>query len=144
MKTTISLLLASSALCAAVGFPAMAGALSPGGDAVACGTSVCAMALADVDGTARLILVDDDGEEDDDDGFWVGGEDDEDGEDCDDEDDDDDDDDDDDEGYGEGDDDDGEEDDCVGSLGNPAPAGTVAPPANGLFGAGAPPVAVTN
>lgn len=27
---------------------------------------------------------------------------------------------------------------------NPAPAGTVAPPANGLFGNGAPPVAVTN
>lgn len=41
---------------------------------------------------------------------------------------------------------DGEEDDddCRDMRSNPAPAGTVAPPANGLFGTGAPPVAVTN
>jgi len=39
---------------------------------------------------------------------------------------------------------DGDGDDCTGAKGNPAPAGTVAPPANGLFGTGAPPVAVTN
>lgn len=49
-----------------------------------------------------------------------------------------------------GDDDDDEDcdedddDGCTGAAGNPAPAGTVAPPANGLFGNGAPPVAVTN
>ena len=42
------------------------------------------------------------------------------------------------------DDDDDDHDGCIGALGNPAPAGTVAPPANGLFGNGAPPVAVTN
>ena len=39
---------------------------------------------------------------------------------------------------------DDDDDGCIGALGNPAPAGTVAPPANGLFGNGAPPVAVTN
>ena len=45
-----------------------------------------------------------------------------------------------------GDDDDDDDDDCkgAGARGNPAPAGTVAPPANGLFGNGKPPVAVTN
>ena len=51
------------------------------------------------------------------------------------------------------DDDDDDDDDCedddddckgAGARGNPAPAGTVAPPANGLFGNGKPPVAVTN
>jgi hypothetical protein len=40
--------------------------------------------------------------------------------------------------------DDDDDDGCTGALDNPAPAGTVAPPANGLFGNGAPPVAVTN
>ena len=41
---------------------------------------------------------------------------------------------------------DDDDDDCkgAGARGNPAPAGTVAPPANGLFGNGKPPVAVTN
>ena len=142
MKTTLSLLLASTTLCVAVGFPAMAGAPSVGGDAATCGAA-CAMSLADIDREARLIFVDDDGDEEDDNKFWFGGEDDEEDEDCDDDEDDDhddDDDDDEDEGYGDGDDD----DDCAGGLGSPAPAGTVAPPANGLFGTGAPPVAVTN
>lgn len=37
-----------------------------------------------------------------------------------------------------------DDDACPGALGTPAPAGTVAPPANGLFGNGAAPVAVTN
>ncbi|NTT85269.1 hypothetical protein [Tabrizicola fusiformis] len=37
-----------------------------------------------------------------------------------------------------------DDDACTGALGAPAPAGTVAPPANGLFGNGAAPVAVTN
>lgn len=41
-------------------------------------------------------------------------------------------------------DDEEDDDDCTGPRANPAPAGTVAPPANGLFGNGAPPVAVTN
>ncbi len=43
-------------------------------------------------------------------------------------------------------DDDEEEsdDDCTADTMRPAPAGTATPPANGLFGKGAPPVAVTN
>lgn len=40
-------------------------------------------------------------------------------------------------GYGRGDDDD--DDDDGRAAGNPVPAGTVAPPQNGLFGNGAPP-----
>lgn len=35
--------------------------------------------------------------------------------------------------------DDGDDDDCRGGARNPAPAGAVAPPQNGLFGNGAPP-----
>lgn len=45
------------------------------------------------------------------------------------------------------DDDDCDDDDdeaCAGGPRNPAPAGSTAPPANGLFGNGAPPKAVTN
>ena len=40
-------------------------------------------------------------------------------------------------------DDEGDED-CTEGNAMPAPAGSVTPPANGLFGKGAPPVAVTN
>ncbi|MFZ0098544.1 MAG: hypothetical protein WAK98_08675 [Gemmobacter sp.] len=60
-------------------------------------------------------------------------------------DDDDEDDDDDDEGE-EDDDDDCDDDDgaCAGSQLKPAPAGTAAPPANGLFGNDASPKAITN
>ncbi len=149
--TTLSRLLASSALTLAIGIPATAATPGVNGDVGSCAVTACTMALADVGRDARLFLVDDDededddehGDDDDDDGFWffVDGDHDE-GGDCDDEDDDDDgeDGDDDDDGAEEADDDDG----CVGGLGNAAPAGTVAPPANGLFGTGAPPVAVTN
>lgn len=41
-------------------------------------------------------------------------------------------------------DEDDDDDDAPAGRGTPAPAGTVAPPANGLFGTGAPPSAVTN
>ena len=54
--------------------------------------------------------------------------------------DDDDDDDDDDEDC----DDDDDDDECRGGARNPAPAGTVAPPQNGLFGNGAPPQVQVN
>ncbi|HAW46510.1 MAG TPA: hypothetical protein DCX34_04630 [Roseovarius sp.] len=40
--------------------------------------------------------------------------------------------------------DDDDDDDCRGSARNPAPAGTVAPPQNGLFGNGAPPQVKVN
>ncbi len=42
------------------------------------------------------------------------------------------------------DDDDDDDDDCRGGARNPAPAGTVAPPQNGLFGNGAPPQVQVN
>ncbi len=41
-------------------------------------------------------------------------------------------------------DDDDDDDDCRGGARNPAPAGTVAPPQNGLFGNGAPPQVQVN
>ena len=41
-------------------------------------------------------------------------------------------------------DDDDDDDDCRGSASNAAPAGTVAPPQNGLFGNGAPPTVQMN
>ena len=40
--------------------------------------------------------------------------------------------------------DDDDDDECGGSARNPAPAGTVAPPQNGLFGNGAPPQVQVN
>ena len=40
--------------------------------------------------------------------------------------------------------DDDDDDDCRGGARNPAPAGTVAPPQNGLFGNGAPPQVQVN
>ena len=40
--------------------------------------------------------------------------------------------------------DDDDDDDCSGAARNPAPAGTVAPPQNGLFGNGAPPQVQVN
>ena len=42
------------------------------------------------------------------------------------------------------DDDDDDDDDCGNGAPNPAPAGTVAPPQNGLFGNGAPPQVQVN
>lgn len=136
--TTLTRLLASSALTVVIGLPALAAAPGASGDAASCGVSACAMPLAGSGRTAQLILVDDD-EDDDDDGVWFFVDEDHDeSEDCDDDDDDD---------FGEDDeegDDDDDDDACIGSLGNAAPAGTVAPPDNGLFGTGAPPVAVTN
>ena len=39
---------------------------------------------------------------------------------------------------------DDDDDDCRGGARNPAPAGTVAPPQNGLFGNGAPPQVQVN
>ena len=40
--------------------------------------------------------------------------------------------------------DDDDDDECRGGARNPAPAGTVAPPQNGLFGNGAPPQVQVN
>jgi len=120
-----SLLFASTALTVALGLPALAATQTQGNPPEQC-SGVCAALSGANDLSAPLIRVSGD-EDDDEDGGRVrrGYGDDDDGE-C-------------------GEDDEGDDDDdCAGAPGNPAPAGTVAPPANGLFGTGAPPVAVTN
>lgn len=123
MKPRLAFLITTSALTLALGLPTLAAIRAAEG----CAPALCA---APADGTVPLIQVDDDHKR----GWfrlWRGGHDDDDDEDDDDDDCDDDDDD----------------DDCRsgrGGKGNPAPAGTAAPPANGLFGNGAPPRAVTN
>lgn len=127
MTSRLSLLFASTALTLALGLPALAAIQTPGKAHGQC-SGVCAAVFGADDLSVPLIRVSGD-DDDDDDGGWVrrghDDEDDDDDEDCEDDDDDDD-------------------DGCIGAPGNPAPAGTVAPPANGLFGNGAPPVVVTN
>jgi hypothetical protein len=120
MTPRFSLLFASTALTVALGLPALAAIQAQGNAQSHCG-GVCAAMFSADDQPMPLIRVSGD---DDDDGGWFGrgDDDDDDEEDC----------------------DDADDDGCIGAPGNPAPAGTVAPPANGLFGNGAPPVTVTN
>lgn len=119
MKNILTLLIASTALTAAIGVPARS-AIQAAADSDL--PSVAAF-LDDSPHAARLILASDD---DDDDDRWRDGA--RRGHDDDDDDDD-----------GECDDDENDDDDCRGGARNPAPAGTVAPPQNGLFGNGASP-----
>ena len=119
MKKTLLLLVASTALTAAIGVPAWSAMHAP-----ADGGNLPFTALFEEgEKTTPLVLASDDDEDrrlrdgsrrghDDDD--------DDDDEDCDD------------------------DDDCRGSAPNPAPAGTIAPPQNGLFGNGAPPQVQVN
>lgn len=125
MTSRLSLLLASTTLSVVLGLPALAAMPMQSGPASACGGS-CALSIDADTSAAPVIRVSSD--DDDDEGGWLSK-------------------------WGDDDDDDDEEDDCddddddcggKAGRGNPAPAGTVAPPANGLFGTGAPPVAVTN
>ena len=131
MQKTLTILIASTALTAAIGIPARSAMQTPeGGD-----LRPIAALFADGPQTLPLVLASDD--DDDDhrrrrDGARRGHDDDHD--DHDDHDDDDDDD----------EDDDDEDDDDRGNARNPAPAGTVAPPQNGLFGNGASPKAQVN
>ena len=125
MKKTLSLLIATTALTAAIGIPAWA--------MLGTGSGTQSAVLQAVEDAAPMLLVDDDEEDDDDDERkgQAGRA----GHQSDDEDDDDD-------------DDDGDDDDCedgaCGGAKNPAPAGSVAPPSNGLFGTGAPPKVQVN
>ncbi|MDF1600283.1 hypothetical protein PZ895_10965 [Mesorhizobium sp. YIM 152430] len=123
MKKTLTLLVASTALTAAIGVPAWSAMQSPP-DVL---RSVAAL-FDDAPQAMPLVLASDDDDNDDD--RWRDGsrrghddDDDDDDDDCDDDDDD---------------------DDCRGGARNPAPAGTVAPPQNGLFGNGAPPQVQVN
>lgn len=123
MKRSLSLLIATSALTATVGLPALAGMHGPSGWLSALQDSV----------KAPLVLVsgsddddDDDhrhrarGDDDDDHKYRARHDDDDDDDDCDDDD-----------------------DDCRGAM-NPAPAGSSAPPQNGLFNNGAAPKVQVN
>ena len=127
MTSRFSLLFASAALTVTLGLPALAAMQTQGNAQDRC-SGICAAMFGADDRSVPLIRVSGDDDDDDDGGWFRRGHDDDDeddDEDCDEDDDDDD-------------------DACTGALGKPAPAGTVAPPANGLFGNGAPPVAVTN
>lgn len=116
MRTTLTLLVASTALAAAIGLPAWSAAHAPADGS----PRPFAATFDDAARPLPLILAGGEDDDDDDDdrgdrGTSGRGHDDED--DCDDDDD----------------------DDCRGGARDPAPAGTVAPPQNGLFGSGAPP-----
>ena len=122
MKKTLTLLVASTALTAAIGVPAWSAMQAPADGVL----RPIAALFDDAPQAMPLVLASDD---DDDDDRWRDGsrrghdDDDDDDDDCDDDDDD---------------------DDCRGGARNPAPAGTVAPPQNGLFGNGAPPQVQVN
>ncbi|MCT4334581.1 hypothetical protein MU516_17145 [Paracoccus sp. YLB-12] len=120
MKKTLTLLVASTALTAAIGVPAWSAMQAPS-------DVLRPVAALFDDATHAMPLVLASGDDDDDDDHRRDGSrrdhDDDDDDDCDDDDDD---------------------DDCRGGARNPAPAGTVAPPQNGLFGNGAPPQVQVN
>ena len=124
MNKTLTLLVASTALTAAIGVPAWSAIQVP-----AEGVLRPVAALFDEASQAMPLVLASDADDDDDrrrDGLRRDDDDDDDDEDDDDCDDDDDD------------------DDCRGGARNPAPPGTVAPPQNGLFGNGAPPQVQVN
>jgi len=103
MPKTLSLLLASAALTAAVGLPAWSAMHAPG-----------------TAGAGQLLVLVDDDDDEDEGGSEMRRKDDDDGEeDCDD-----------------------DETGCGSSAAAPAPAGSVPPPQNGLFGTGTPQVKV--
>ena len=122
MSKTFTLLLATTALTAALGLPAWSGITAP----IAGSGSSAVHIMADEAAGAQLWLVDDD-EDDDGEDYAKRGNDDDDGE-----------------------DDDDDDDECGnGAAGckagnNPAPAGSVAPPQNGLFGNGVAPQVQVN
>lgn len=126
MTKTLTFLFATTALTAALGLPVLSAMHGRGFEPTAQNVS---SALAQAADGAKLILIDDD-EDDEEEGSTKkrGGE----REDDDDDDDDDD-----------GDDCEEDEGSCGGAS-NPAPAGSAAPPQNGLFGNGTAPKATVN
>lgn len=116
MKTTLALLAATTALGALVAIPAIGATRTPGAD-----TSLAAFsASANTAQQGMIVLASGDDDDEENRGGSLSGDDDD---DCEDED-----------------DDDGG---CRAGA-NPAPAGTAAPPSNGLFGSGAPPQVKVN
>jgi len=115
MKKTLAMLVATTALTAAIGLPVWS--------AVQAVADAEAPAIAAVFDTAQQALPfvfasNDEGDDDDDDES--------------------------DDDEGEDDDDDCDDDAGCGGVKNPAPAGSVPPPRNGLFGTGAPPTVQVN
>lgn len=124
MRKTLTLLVASTALTAAIGLPALSAMHAPADASL----RPAAAPFEERAQALPLILASDD-DDDDNRGYVQSsqrGHDDDDGDDDDDDCDDDDD------------------DECRGGARNPAPAGAVAPPQNGLFGNGAPPQVQVN
>ena len=110
MRKTLALLVASTALTATLGLPVLAAVTMPGAQRLSVG-------LTDAAGDAAPVRISDYHDDDDDHDNRRRDHDDDDHDD----------------------DDDDDDDDDRGGARNPAPAGTVAPPSNGLFGNGAPP-----
>ena len=129
MRKTFAILAASTALTTAIGVPAWSAMRAATGD-----TPQAIAALFEDEAQALpLIRVSDDDDHGDRESGWLNLGDDDDDHDDDDHDDDDHD-----------DDDDDDDDDDRGGARNPAPAGTTAPPQNGLFGNGTPPKVQVN
>jgi hypothetical protein len=116
MRKTLALLVASTALTATLGLPVLAAVTMSGAQRLSVG-------LTDAAGDAAPVLISDDHDDDDDHDNRRRDHDDDDG----------------DHDYHDVDDDEDDDDDDRGGARNPAPAGTVAPPSNGLFGNGTPP-----
>jgi hypothetical protein len=128
MKKILTLVLASTALTAAIGLPAWSAIQAPADGGL---RPIAALPDEGPQGMPLVLASDDD----DDRGWRDGsrrGHDDEDEDEDEDEDDD------------EDDDECDDDDDCGDGASNPAPAGAVAPPQNGLFGNGAPPQVQVN
>jgi hypothetical protein len=112
MKTTLALLIASTALTAAIAWPAWSAIQDRAADET---RPIAALLEAGPDAQPVILASNDDDDDDDDNDNRRRSE-------------------------RNNDDDDDDDDDNRGArTPNPAPAGTVAPPANGLFGNGAPP-----
>ena len=119
MPKTLTILIASTAFTALAGLTAWSAMRAPVQTPFA---EAVGQQLRAADDSVRMLLVDDD--EDENEGGSAKGEDDDHGK-C-------------------GDDDGEDEDSCGGAAENPAPAGTVAPPQNGLFGNGTAPKVQAN
>ncbi len=121
MKKTLVLMIASTTLTTVLGVPAWSAVRAPG-DTI---TQTAAAVFDDAQESLPLVFVSSD-DDDDEREHRSGDRYDDDDDDCDDDDDDDDD------------------ENCIGNARNPSPAGTAAPPQNGLFGNGAPPQVQVN
>lgn len=116
MKSTLVVLLATTAALGALGLPALAALRASGGP---CTGDVCSAVFVPGASPAPLIRVSGEDDHHDNQGRDRRAH------------------------RHDDDDDDDDESGRPGARRNPAPAGSVAPPVNGLFGNGAPPVAVT-